>query len=367
MPSTDQLTTQLDRLAGFDSGPFPVLSLYLNMQPDQHGRDNFDPFLRKELSDRIRTYGADGPERQSLERDADRIREYVAGVDASANGLAIFACSGADMFEAITLAAPVDQHRLYISDVPHLYPLARLLDEYPRYAVLVADTNRARLFVVAANQVTSKSTVESDKTRGHKMGGWSQARYQRHIQNDRAQHAKEVVDALARLVRAEQLSSVIIAGDEVILPLLRAELPKDLAAKVIDVVSLDIRAPEHQILEATTELMKQKDASNDRERVEALFDAYRSNGLGVVGPEATKMALEMGQVEEVLITGRPETIDAGGSGTTQGEGVQQTVEERVADEVVAKARQTGARITIVEDGSLLAAVGGIGALLRFKV
>jgi peptide subunit release factor 1 (eRF1) len=369
MPSTDQLTTQLDRLAAFDSGPFPVLSLYLNMQPDQHGRDNFDTFLRKELAERIRTYGADGPEQQSLERDAERIRQYVAGVDASVNGLALFACSGADLFEAIPVAAPVAEHRLYISDVPHLYPLARLADEFPRYAVLLADTHLARLFVIAANTVHSKEKVEGVKTRGHKMGGWSQARYQRRVQNDHAQHAKEVVAALGRLVKDEQLSSIVIAGDDVIVPLLRAELPKALADKVVDVVSLDIRAPEHQILEATTELMKQKDELSDRERVDALFDAYRSSGLGVVGPDATRTALEMGQVDELLITGTPDLIDAGqaDSAAPAGDAAQQTAEERLADELIAKARQTAARITIVQDGSLLAAVGGVGALLRFKL
>ena len=65
MPTTDQLSAQLDRLAEFDSGPFPVVSLYLNLQPDEHGRDRFEPFLRKELDDRLRTYPTSGPERDS--------------------------------------------------------------------------------------------------------------------------------------------------------------------------------------------------------------------------------------------------------------------------------------------------------------
>ena len=34
----------LDRLASLDTGPFPIISLYLNMQPNQHGRDQFEPF-----------------------------------------------------------------------------------------------------------------------------------------------------------------------------------------------------------------------------------------------------------------------------------------------------------------------------------
>src|SRR6476620_850327 len=205
MATTDTLAAQLDRVASLDSGPFPVVSLYLNLQPDQHGRDNFEPFLRKTLAERIRTYGADGPERKSLEQDAEKIRAYVNGVDAAVNGLAVFSCSGADFFEAVTVAAPVGEHRLYISEQPHLYPLARLLDDYPRYAVVLADTHLARIFVVAGNTVVQTEQVEGTKTRRHKMGGWSQARYQRHIENFHAQHAKEVVDALARIAADEAI------------------------------------------------------------------------------------------------------------------------------------------------------------------
>ena len=39
---------------------------------------------------------------------------------------------------------------------------------------------------------------------------------------------------------------------------------------------------------------------------------------------------------------------------------------RLADELVGKAKQTGARITFIEDAELLADYGGVAALLRFK-
>ena len=99
MPITDALAAQLDRLAAFEPGPFPVVSLYLNAQPDHHGRDHFEPFLRRELPDRINTYPVDGPERESLEQDAEKIRAYTAEMDASANGVVLFSSSGAGLFE----------------------------------------------------------------------------------------------------------------------------------------------------------------------------------------------------------------------------------------------------------------------------
>ena len=368
MPTTDQLSALLDRLAAFEGGPFPVVSLYLNMQPDQHGRDHVEPFLRRELSERIRTYPAGGPERESVERDAEKIRALVAGADASLNGLAIFSSSAADFFESIPLTSPVSEHRLYISNQPHVYPLVRLADDYPRYAVLLADTHSARLFVVADNRARETSAIEGVKTRRHKMGGWSQARYQRHIDNYHVKHAKEVVEALERLVREERLQSIIVAGDEVIVPLLREQLPKAVAERVVDVVKLDVRAPEHAVLAATREVMRQQDASSDRARVDALFDAYRSSGLGVVGPTDTARALDLGQVDELLIAGSPDGIDASGgeSRPSDASPADRSPEERVADELIARARQTAARVTVVQDASLLAAVGGVGALLRFS-
>ncbi|HEY3042828.1 MAG TPA: Vms1/Ankzf1 family peptidyl-tRNA hydrolase [Vicinamibacterales bacterium] len=350
MPTLDQLAAQLDRLASLEPGPFPVVSLYLNTQPDQNGRDHFEPFLKKELAERLRTYPASGPERASLEKDADKIREYVAGLDPSANGLAIFACAGAELFDAVVLAAPIREHRLYVSDQPHLYPLARLIDEYPRYAALLADTHSARIFVFAGNAVEHTEQIEGVKTKRHKMGGWSQARYQRHTENYHVHHAKEVVDALARIVRDESIRAIVMSGDEVIVPLLKEQLPKDLAARVIDVVKLEIQASEREVLEKTIAALREKDVETDRGKVEELLGAYRANGLAVVGVDETRKALERGQVDELVITASPASIG-----------------ERAADELVAKARQTAATICFIEDPALLSAVGSVGALLRFKV
>ena len=366
MPHLDQITAQLDRLAAFDPGPFPIISLYLNLRPDERGRNRFEPFLRKELDERVRTYASGGPERESLTKDAARIRDFVVDIDEPSNGLAIFACSGADLFEPVKLAAPINEHRLYISDEPHLYPLARVLDEYPRYLALVADTNSAHIFVFAANALEKSDSIHGVKTKRHKMGGWSQARYQRHIENYHVQHAKEVVDALARIARTEGIDKIIVSGDPNIVPLLREQMPKDIAERFLDMVRLDTKAPEHEVLAATIAALHEKDAETDRERVDALLSTYRANGLACIGVADTLKAFELGQVEELVIAAAPETIDAG-KARPSGETSAPSASERAADALIAQARNTAARIRFIEDASLLAPAGGVGAFLRFKV
>ena len=350
MPQIEQLSAQLDRLAAFDPGPFPVISLYLNLQSDEHGKDRVEPFLRKELTERIRTYAASTPERNSLETDAEKIRQYVGSVEPSMNGLAVFACSGADLFETVALAAPIDEHRLYVSETPHLYPLARVLDEYPRYIALLADSHSARIFVFAANSVEKIDRIENPKVKRHKQGGWAQARFQRHVENSHLQHAKEVVDAVAKIARDEKIDRIVFSGDEVILPLLREQLPKDIAERIVDVVKIEAHAGERDILEATIAALRQMDAESDRERVDELLGAYRANGLATVGVDNTMKAFELGQVDELVIAAKPVNLA-----------------ETAAETLVAKARQTPAKIRFIEDAALLATAGGAGAFLRFKI
>jgi peptide subunit release factor 1 (eRF1) len=366
MTQLDRLNEQLDRLALFDAGPYPVLSLYLNLQPDDRGRDRFATYLRKELSDRVGTYPAAAPERDSLDKDAARIEQYVESIPESANGIAIFACSGVDLFEAIPLAAPIDEHRLFISNQPHVYPLARLIDEYPRYLVLLADTHSARIFVFAVNSLERSDRIEGTKTKRHSMGGFSQARYQRHTENYHLQHAKEIADVLARSVRDDRIDKIMIGGDGVMLPLLREQLPKDVAERIVDMLRLEITAPEREIVETTIAALREKDAETDRERVEALIGAYRANGLACVGVETTRRAFELGQVDELVISAVPQAI----SGVKKAPGDRQpdrSAEERAADDLIMQARNTSARIRFIEDASLLTPIGGVGAFLRFKV
>src|SRR5262249_11367293 len=47
--------------------------------------------------------------------------------------------------------------------MPHLYPLARLLEQWRGYAVVVTDTHLARIYVAALGSIAPRATVERDK------------------------------------------------------------------------------------------------------------------------------------------------------------------------------------------------------------
>jgi peptide chain release factor subunit 1 len=350
------LDALIDRLAAFEPTGFPVLSLYLDARPDEHGRERFDPFVRKELAARAKTYPERSVERESFDFDAARIQEWLkTEARPSAHGIAIFACSAADgFFEAVQLEAPLDASELFVGEQPHVYPLARLNDRYPRYAVVVADTDDARIFVIGLGAVETKGEIENPKFNRSRAGGWSQARYQRHIDNFRLQHVKEVADALDRVVRDEGIGKVILSGDEVVVPLLRGQLPEYVEERVVDVLRLGTATPEAEVLRETMDAIRRRGARDEAELVRRAVEGYRGGGLGVVGAAETRAALENGQVHELLIAATPDRVDAEGGGAA-------------ADELVKLARQTSAKVTFIEDGTLLADADGVAALLRYRI
>jgi peptide chain release factor subunit 1 len=394
------LTDTIDRLAAFEPVPFPVLSLYLDARAGATGRDQFEPFLRKAFRDRLRTYRPHSPGHASFSADIERIKRFLANeLQPSTNGVAVFACAGADgFFETLQLDAAFDEHRLYVDDVPHLYPLARVDDQHPRYAAVVADTNFARIFVFGTGRIVREDAIASVKTKHVRAGGWSQARYQRHVGEYRQQHVKEIADTLDLIMRAEGIDRLVIGGDEVFESLVRSEFPPHLLERVVDTVRLDIGAHEREVLTATLEALRRHDATTDARIVERLFEAVCASGLGVLGADDTLAALKLGQVDELVITAAPDTltnvdhlapagvaplpthaesaaqglaaIDAAAAALAdEPEAAVEEVppHEKVANQLVTLARQTSAGVRFIEDPALLAEVGGVGAFLRFRV
>jgi peptide subunit release factor 1 (eRF1) len=195
------------------------------------------------------------------------------------------------------------------------------------------------------------------------------------VDNQRHQHAKDVVAALDRIVRQEDIGYVVLAGDEVIVPVIRAELPKHLEEKVVDVVRLDITTPEQEVLQTTLQAMQAEDAREDADKVRRAIEGYRAGGLGVAGLAATFAALIRGQVGELLIAEEFETRNAEplprNSPLVPPELAMELAEEvetvDLADELVTRAKSTGATVSFIEDPKLLAEVDGVAGLLRFTL
>jgi hypothetical protein len=82
----------------------------------------------------------------------------------------------------------------------------------------------------------------------------------------------------------------VLAGDPVVMPLLGALVPQEMAA-MVETMKMDIHASDSDVLSATLAKLQEEDVKTSAEKVERLLAQYRTWGLAVVGPEETLEAM----------------------------------------------------------------------------
>jgi Bacterial archaeo-eukaryotic release factor family 10 len=345
----------LRALAEIEPGELPVLSVYLDMRPHATGESPAlragTVVLRKRLREIEKTYLPRGPELDSIRADAARIDGYLDDeYDVAADGLALFACDGRDVFETVETGAPF-QDQVTVAPQPDLFQLARLVDDHETAVVAVVDSNTSRLFATRRGVLREVGGADQDpkyfRTRPM-VGGLNQASYQRHNAGLRAQFARETAAELERLVDAEGASRVVLAGDEVAIPLLRDALSPRVADLVKDVLRLHIRAPLDTVAEEVEQVLAAAEAEDGQTTADVLVGSVRAGGLGVAGLDETRAALEHGQVDELLLDPAAE------------------LDEATRGELVRLAQLTSATVEVVEGHDGLQRLGGVGALLRYR-
>jgi peptide subunit release factor 1 (eRF1) len=347
----------LRRLAEFDCGEAPgVLSMYLDMRPQQTGES---PGLRDALvimRDRLREIERTLKRREhvdAFQADVARIEQYLeTEFPTETQGLAVFACGAAGLFETIESGRAFET-QIGFGKRPQLYQLARHMDDLETAVVAVVDTNTARLFLMRTgfmNEVGGPQRDDNGENRKHKAGGWSQSRFQRHIQNNREEFIKTAAEAIEQLVEREGATRLIIAGNEVGLPLLKNALSPKMTELLHDEpVRIHIRAGGDEVQSEVTPILEQLEAEQDRTLADQVVDGVRGGGLAVAGVKATRRALENGQVDTLVLANDFDLADA------------------QRDELIQLAATTSAGVEVVEGHETLRELGGVGAVLRYRI
>ncbi|HEX5479099.1 MAG TPA: Vms1/Ankzf1 family peptidyl-tRNA hydrolase [Dehalococcoidia bacterium] len=345
----------LRRLADIPPGDLPFLSIYLDVRPEVPGER---PGRRAGLvvfEDRMReirrTYLPRGPKLDSFDADADRINRWLREeMQRSTEGAAIFACSGRGVFETVEAGVPFE-NQVTAAEAPDLYQLARFDDEFETALAAVLDTNTLRLFVYRYGTLSERGGIDDDPVHYQKrqVGGWSQARYQRHIDNHRREFTAEIGKTIAGTAEREGATRIVLAGDPPSIAPLVEQMPRDALEKVRDVVKLDLRATRNEVLAEVEPVLREAEARSGESAVERLVAEVRKGQLAATGAPDVERALDNGQVDELLID---DTADVGDS---------------VRATLTRKALATGATIEAVAGSSPLLALGGVGAVLRYRL
>ena len=356
-PGPDQANLKriIRRLAEATSTDAPIVSAYVDVRPEAHGERPGERAEVRIVRARLRAIGdtlePHGPAGTSFAADRERIERYLENEDLSGiDGLAIFACQHIGLWETVGARGGFETS-VSAGPTADLFGLAGLLDEVVAAVVAVVDTNTCRLFVTRRGTLEERLGPDEppDEHRRHDGGGWSQARYQRHVDMQDKRFAKEAAAAIERLVQRERAQHVILAGDERTIPVLEDELSEVVRALVDHVTRLEIRSTGDEV---RAEVLPVLAAIEDAEALDAADRAIageRAGDLGVTGIDATMAALEAGQVDQLVIDEAAR------------------IDPDLRGELVRQAALTDAGVEIVHDHAGLARRDGVGATLRFRV
>ena len=368
----------LRRLAGIRLDRPVVLSLYLNLDPSEFAtpparataaRSLLDSAERK-LRDRD---GLSHQDRMDLEASLGRAREVLGG-DLSADGahaLALFLCQREGLDETIRLPRSTRQ-RVAIERSPLIGPLAGL-ERRERWCVTLVSRRDARVFRGSADGLREVAKIHDDVHGQHDQGGWSQARYQRSVEKEVADHFKNAGDRLLRHFKRQPFERLVLGGPREVVAAfesgLHAYLVDRLAGRIE--VGVDSATPE-QVLEASRACFEGVEERREREAVERLDAGARAEA----GLENVLLPLCERRVETLLLDQRfsapgtqcPECalLWPAGERRCPADGSALEECEDITEYAIELALQQAAQVLPLQHhAEELRARGGIAALLRF--
>jgi peptide chain release factor subunit 1 len=310
-----------------------------------------------------------------VEGDCEAIRAFVLDRfgRGTTRGLALFSCSAAGLWEEIELSRPLRNLGM-VAPHPDLLQLESILEVYESFCTVLVDSEKARIFLAELGGLEEQSDLIDDVPNRHDQGGWSQGRYQRHVDEHRQKHLKHVAEVLFRFWKRRQFDHLILGGPDEIVQEFEHELHDYLRQRVLARVGLPIGASTDRILERSLEAEEDLERRRVREAIDRIVAEQAAGRQAVAGLGPTLDALADNRVATMLVRmdlrspGREcpsceRLAQRGKRCKTCGADTREMAD--VVEAAVAQALRRGARVeTVAEDGGF-EALGGVGALLRF--
>lgn len=343
----------------------PVLSVYLNVDPNRRSVEKYKLALRNLLN---KAEGA-SPD------DMKRIQTYVEmGFNRQGRGLALFSCADSDFWWNMSLMVPVED-AVYVGRRPHVRQLATLMDAYAGYGVIHVDSEGARLYRFHMGNLEAVEGHLGEEVKLHKAGGWAAQRYQRRETGVAHQNLTVAAEIAEEFYRAADTRRLILAGTEKNVARFQELLSHRLRGMVIGRLAAAANATPAEISEKALKLA-QKAADEEAEATANLIvDTVHKGGSAVAGLAETLTAVQDMRAQRVVVLAdfaQPayRFVDSGyivldlNDPNELGSGRIQELPDAV-ESVLRRAMGQGIDVTILDKHAGLKKLGQIAALTRY--
>ncbi len=239
-----------------------------------------------------------------------------------------------------------------------LEPLKEMIESDEIYGLIVIERQTANIALLKGKTIEMKVTLDSIVPGKFRAGGQSALRFDRVTEGLLHDFFKNIAEkANAEFLNIPGLKGIIVGGpgptkqDFVSQNLLHHELAK----KVLGQVDIGYTGEQglEELVNKSQSLLKETAITKEKQLVTKFLEHLgKGTGLALNDVEKIKKAFELGAVEIVLVS-------------------EKVKDEKLIAELEALVAQTGARFEFISldtmEGQQLSHLGGVAAILRFKV
>jgi peptide chain release factor subunit 1 len=371
----------LRQLAEFRAERGCAISVFLGLDPTETATaGELQTRVNSTLDEAAKSAPAD-PERltheqrEGLKSDFERIRRYLADdLDRDgAHGVAVFS-AGLDGTWATLPLAGVVPDAVRVGRQFYLAPLVPLLDGGSPTFVAHVSREQGQVYRLRAGRLEEVAERTDAQHGRHQQGGWSQARYQRNIEQHVQSHLRAVADELDRRVRRFPASRVVIVSTEELRTEFEGALSNEARRAVVGWTNAQADASPAELLEAVKPVLDSVQSREEEDAIERWREEAGRDGRATSGWAATLEAASDSRVDVLLYQEGAKRAAwrcpkdgrlSADPGSCPLDGTPMEEDDAGLDLAIQQTLAHGGRALAIRHHQDLEPVEGIGALLRF--
>lgn len=376
----------VEGLGALRSDEWPIISLYLRIDKEHITDDHYSIRLKNLLRDLDRAkerLGLTRAQSQAVDEDVERIRAFFRDHgDEFGQGVALFASGRAGIWQVYHVPREVG-NEVDLDFRPVIGPLVRVVEMFEPVCTCLISRDRARIFrghLVNFQEVAVR--LDEEVPGQHGQGGWSQARFARHIEDHVRQHFQRVGQVLFELFEQDPFRFLVVAGpDEVVADFVDGLHPY-LRERYVGSFNSLMEANAKQVLEETRRIIEAWQQQEKQRYVELVLAEALSQDMAVTGLDRVVEVVQMQNVNALVVDDqlrapgqyclRCGALQPIGSEARECAFCSGPVRQRenIVPEVYAEAYRQNANLVFITEPALRAQLepyGGIGAILRYRI
>ena len=377
---------QVRDLALFEDSALSAVSFYFQPATPRNKSHREQTILIKDLAREamrnLESRTANKQARDSAQGDLDRVLRLSG--DLRGNGTharAVFACAAKDLWQEFDLPPTLPGTQLFVDRRFHLKPIAHLLGAFPSLGVVLLDRHRARIFDLRLGELTEREDLFHPLTRRGRsdgFGGYDAGHVERRVEDEARQHFKTVALVLKEFLEKGVFEKWILGCMDEHRPQIEAQFHPYVTHALLGYFNADVQHITGD--EIRTRGQQIADAWQNKRRrdfVALALSQARSHGRGVTGLRRVLRALEMGEVQALLIGEdfQSHAVECSHCGHLDahivnfcpvcGHSTREIVD--VGEAILPRVIRGDIETFYVKDDPEFDQVGNIAALLRFRV